>query len=188
MLQIAIPVDNEFAPYYGAYIKSAAARLESETGSETGAVQGLLARQPDELELLPGILAPDKASFAYAEGKWTLTESIIHMSDTERVFAYRLLRIARGDTLPLAGFDQDAWVPQSRARGRTVEGAIAEFRAVRGATLPLIESLDEVSILRKGTASEHPVSVRALVWIIAGHAQHHIRLIAERYLGLGGSR
>lgn len=178
MLHIDQPGAGECAPYYLTYVNATARDL----ADVNGGVQELLAKQPDQLEALLANIDPEIGRYAYAPGKWTLTESILHMCDTERVFAYRLLRIARGDTIALPGFDQDAWVPESGAAHRALASVVSEFRAVRQATLPLIEALDDVALARKGTASEQPVTVRALVWIIAGHAAHHVRITAERYL------
>jgi uncharacterized damage-inducible protein DinB len=126
---------------------------------------------------------PAAGSHAYAPGKWTLAESLVHVCDTERVFAYRLLRVARGDQTALPGFDQDAWVPESRASNRSPAEVLQEFQAIRAATLALVASLDDTALSRSGFASGHAVSARALVWMIAGHAAHHLRIVGERYLG-----
>ena len=120
---------------------------------------------------------------AYAPGKWTLAESLLHVADTERVFAYRALRVSRGDQTPLPGFDQDPWVPLSGADRRTLADILTEIEAVRNANLHLIRAFDDAAASRMGTASGNPVSVRALVWIIAGHFAHHLELTRTRYLG-----
>lgn len=181
MTDFTQPLPGEYPPYAHAYVTATAAALTSDND-----ISALLARQPEELEALLASAPPDIARHAYAPGKWTLVESIVHMTDTERVFAYRLLRIARGDTTPLPGFDQDAWVPESRAKHRPLQSVLEEFRAVRNATLSLASSLDATALGRQGTASEHPVSARALIAMIAGHAAHHITIIAERYLTPAG--
>jgi hypothetical protein len=124
----------------------------------------------------------DRAGHRYAPDKWTLAESLLHVSDTERVFAYRLLRVARGDRTPLPGFDQDAWVPATRAANRSLSDIMAEFYAVRAATLALVRSLDDEAIGQAGTASGKDVTARALVWMIAGHAAHHLGLTRDKYL------
>ena len=178
MIDIPLPAPGECAPYYHNYTNAAAHEL-ARTGRT---IQDLLASQPGELSALLATADETLSSHAYAPGKWTLSESLVHVSDTERVFAYRLLRIARGDTIALPGFDQDAWVPESRSRARPLQTVLAEFNVVRASTIALIDSLDEIALTRSGTASNQPVSARALVWIIAGHAAHHIRITAERYL------
>ncbi len=173
------PQEGEYAAYYDKYIKATAKDLESSEAS----LLALLAHQPDQLESLPGMQNDANGTLSYAPGKWTLTESVIHVSDTERVFSYRLLRIARNDATPLPGFEHDDWVPQSRAHLRSLSSAIAEFRTVRNATVSLVETLDQQALANVGAASGFSVSARALVWIIAGHSAHHMRIIAERYLG-----
>jgi hypothetical protein len=111
-----------------------------------------------------------------------LAESLVHVADTERVFAYRLLRIARGDSTPLAGFEQDDWVPESRASSRSLADILEELDAVRAATLCLVRSLDDTAVARQGVSSNHVVSARALVWMLAGHMAHHLTLTREKYL------
>ncbi|MEP6778320.1 MAG: DinB family protein, partial [Gemmatimonadaceae bacterium] len=98
------------------------------------------------------------------------------------VFSYRCMRVARADKTSLPGFDQDAFVPESRANARTLDDVLAEFRAVRGATLALVNSLDEAALAQVGVSSGNPFSARAFCWVIAGHAAHHISLTRERYL------
>ncbi len=118
----------------------------------------------------------------YASGKWTIKEVILHVIDSERIFAYRALRIARGDQTPLPGFEQDDYVPLSNANERSPESIINEYKAVRNATLAMFKNFDEEMLNRIGTASDSPVSVLALGFIIAGHEQHHLNILKERYL------
>lgn len=118
----------------------------------------------------------------YQAGKWSIKEIILHLIDSERVFAYRMLRISRSDETPLPGFDQDAYVPASNADSRSIESLLEEYAAVRKASLCFIRSLDESQLSRKGTASGWPVSVRALINIIYGHEAHHMAVIEERYI------
>ena len=103
------------------------------------------------------------------------------MADTERVFAYRLLRIARHDATPLAGFDENAWASVAPHVRRPLEDVVGEMLAVRAATLPLIYSLDAEALTRSGTANGKPISARALCWILPGHAEHHLGVLRERY-------
>ena len=105
-----------------------------------------------------------------------------HVIDAERVFSYRVMRIARGDETPLPGFDEKAWVPQSGANDRTIADLLAELRTVRAATLVLLRHLPPGSVTRRGIASGNGVTVRALAWIIAGHPMHHLGILRERYL------
>lgn len=145
-----------------------------------------LRSQPIVLRALLTPLTDQQYQFRYAPGKWSIGESLVHMIDTERIFSYRALRIGRGDTTPLAGFDQDQYVPQSGAEGRSVASIWVEYEAVRAATLCLFESFGPDTYLKQGTASGGAISVRALAYILPGHEAHHIALFRERYLtGLG---
>ena len=133
---------------------------------------------PEFLESIPDA----KWYFAYAREKWTIAEVILHIIDAERIFQYRALRIARKDQTPLAGFDQDAYVPNSYAGQRTRKSITEEYKAVRQATLSLFETFDDEVLRRRGTASNSPVTVGALGFIICGHQKHHRNIIRERYL------
>jgi uncharacterized damage-inducible protein DinB len=178
---IPCPGADEHAPWAGTYIADADRALAA---AGTGDIVALLDRQPAQFAALLDGLGDDAAHRAYAPGKWTLAESLLHVADSERVFAYRLLRIARGDATPLPGFDQDAWVPLSGAARHTLASLLHELQVVRAATLSLVRALDTEALARSGTASGHPVSARALVWMIAGHAAHHLELTRTAYLGL----
>lgn len=118
----------------------------------------------------------------YAPDKWNIKEVMVHVIDSERIFAYRALRIARGDKTPLPGFEQNDYVPLSKASDRSPESIMREYRAVRNATLEMFRYFDEDMLNRMGTASNTAVSVLALGFIIAGHEQHHLHILHERYL------
>ncbi len=120
--------------------------------------------------------------FRYDEGKWTIKEVMIHIMDTERIFAYRALRISRNDMTPLPGFEQDDYAPHYDANNRSIKSILKEFKAVRKATIAMFRNFNDEMFERIGTASDHPVSARALGYMIAGHEIHHIRIIRERYL------
>jgi len=124
----------------------------------------------------------EKLNYAYAEGKWSLAEALVHIIDTERIFQYRALCIARNDKTPLPGFDQDNYVPFSNAANRSKVDLIEEYTAVRNATIALFNSFDDEAINRIGLASGSKMSVRALGFIISGHQAHHVRVLKERYL------
>lgn len=178
-MSLARPDAHEFAPYYGTYIDAASHAVGELAG---GALPDLLTIQTVGLRNLLSGVDDGFARRAYAPGKWTLLESLLHVADTERVFSYRMLSIGRGDPSALPGFDQDAWVPHSRANERSLADILTELDVVRASTLALLHSLDDVSLLRVGTASGKPVSARALAWIIGGHFAHHHGLTRDRYL------
>lgn len=171
-MPIARPATDEFAPYYGNYINKV---------TEPDVVALLVALKQRTGDLLAG-LSEAQAAFRYAPGKWTLREVIGHLSDAERIFGYRLLRIARGDPTPLAGFDENAYVPAAGFERRPLKAVAAEFASVRNATLTLLDGMTPEALALRGTASEKPISARALAYIIAGHERHHIGVIRERYL------
>lgn len=179
MTLISRPAASEYAPFYAGYI-DAAERAIHERGLTD--VIALLEAQLADWQSLMASVPESRGAYAYAPGKWTLAESLVHVSDTERVFAYRLLRVARGDRTPLPGFEQDEWVPASRARFRSLSDIMAEMYSVRHATLPLVRSLDGEAVAQQGIASGREVSTRALVWMIAGHMQHHLGLTRDKYL------
>ncbi len=182
-MNITRPSPAEYAPFALTYIDAAASALAAAgPNTESDDVWPLLVSQPQALLALLHAVDPARVEYSYGPGKWTLGESLVHVADTERVFAYRLMRIARGDTTPLPGFDQDAWVPESRTAGRTLSDILTEIETVRAATLALARSLDAQAWGHVGVASGHPVSARALAWMIAGHFAHHLDLTRDRYL------
>lgn len=167
------PQADEFAPYYGRYIEQA---------SGGDGLIPLLARQGAALRAACTGLSEDEALHRYAEGKWSVKEVLGHVNDAERIFAYRVLRIARGDTTPLASFDENPYVAAAGSDRRPLAELLDEFDTIRAATLSLLRSLGPAELERRGTASDNPVSVRALAHIIAGHAEHHLGILRERYL------
>ena len=130
-----------------------------------------------------GALSPAQADFAYAPGKWTVKEVLGHVTDTERVFAYRALSFARHDPSPLPGFDQDVWAGPAACGRRSVGDLLAEWMVVRAATVVLAEGLPEAAPLRRGRASDRDFSVRALLHVPPGHLNYHLEVLRERYLG-----
>jgi uncharacterized damage-inducible protein DinB len=118
----------------------------------------------------------------YAPDKWTVREVVGHLSDVERVLTYRALCIARGDATVLPGFDENAYVPAGRFESRTLQAVLDEFGAVRGATAALVMSLTDESAARRGNIGSGTMTVRALLYLTAGHELHHLALLRERYL------
>jgi len=124
----------------------------------------------------------DKFDYRYAEGKWTIKDIIQHIIDAERIFAYRALRISRNDQTSLPGFEENDYVENTDANGRSIQELLTEFSAVRHSNLLLFKSFSEEQLTRMGTASNHPISVRAIGFLIIGHQKHHQRVFQERYL------
>jgi len=122
------------------------------------------------------------AGYAYAPGKWSLRKLLGHITDAERVFSYRALTIGRGDRTSLPGFDENAWAEHSNADRLPLAQLVEEFLTTRDASVALYRGFDPEQTLLRGTASGHTVSVRALAWITAGHAEHHLQMVLDRYL------
>lgn len=173
------PESSAFAPWAQKYIDETAEQL-SLLGSDSVVV--LLEKQMDTMRDLFKNAPADIGSVRYAPDKWTLAESLVHITDTERVFVYRLISVARGVTTPLPGMDQDAWAAESRCGGRSIANILEEMESVRQATLTLVKSLDDTALAKVGNASNHPFSARAFVWLIAGHMSHHIDITRDQYL------
>lgn len=165
------PEEGEYLPYYGKYIALV----------PDGDLIEMLARDADETLALLRAQPPEAADHAYGEGKWTVKEVIGHLCDAERVFSYRLLRTARADTTPLAGFDENAYVPAGEFGSRTLESLLEEFFAVRASTIALVAGLPDDAWARAGIANDSPISARAIAYIIAGHELHHREILVTRY-------
>jgi hypothetical protein len=174
MLTASRPGAGEFAPALAGYV----ARI-----GEDQDVLAMLAGQLDEVLARIGALPDSRGDYRYAPGKWSLKDILGHLSDTERVFACRALRIGRGDTTPLPGIDDQAWVAETGAAQRTLGDMVEEWSHVRRATISLFRHFPPEAWTRRGTADGQPISVRALACVIAGHAQHHLEVVEARYLG-----
>lgn len=127
-------------------------------------------------------LPAEKRDYRYGPDKWTIKEVLQHILDAERVFAYRALCIARGEKQPLPGFDENSYAARSKAGTRKWEDMLEEFRATRRSNEILFASFDETQLETTGTASGWPVYVMGIGFIIAGHLEHHLNIIKERYL------
>jgi hypothetical protein len=165
------PKAGEYAEFYANYISKV-------PGTD---VLGVLeAQRPQMLHLFAGRSERD-GGFRYGPGKWTVKEVLGHITDTERIFTYRALRIARGDATPLPGFEQDDFVRNGGFAARTLADLAEEFGAVRSASITLFRSFDEEALSRRGVASDKQVTVRDLGFITAGHQIHHRMILEERY-------
>ena len=147
-----------------------------------GPVMELLRAQGDEVRDLFGALTEAQGDFRYAPGKWSLKDLLQHLSDAERIFAYRCLRIGRGDATPLPGFEEDDYAAAARAGERNLASLLAEFLAVRAASLALFAGLDAQAWAQVGTASGKSVTARCFPFVCLGHAAHHLTVIRARYL------
>ena len=163
---------NEYSIFNATYIKAT---------TDKTLMEGLIEGLPQLVDFVKKIPA-EKLEYRYAEGKWTIKDIILHMTDTERIFVYRALRISRGDKTPLPGFEENDYVPFAFANNRSIESLLSEYENVRKATISFFESLNEEQLTFLGTASNTAISVRAIGFIITGHQNHHLKVISERYL------
>jgi hypothetical protein len=166
------PGSTEFNPYYDTYIRKV---------KGNNFIQNLKDQKNETLALLSK-LSDGKWNYKYSPEKWSVKEVMIHIMDTERIFAYRALRVARNDQTPLPGFDQNDYVPFYNALHRTGNSIMLEYESIRNSTISLFENLSNEDQGRLGEASGSPVSSLALGYMIAGHEIHHIQLLNERYL------
>lgn len=165
------PESDEYAPYYETYVSKVPA----------GDLLQLLRQQIEVTCAMLTNVPESEANSSYAPGKWTIKEVAGHIVDTERIMAYRLLRVSRGDSTPLPGFEQDDYVRGGNFQSRTLASLVEEFRLARISTLALLNGLDGETLMRRGAADGKPVSARALAYIIAGHERHHVGILQERY-------
>ena len=142
----------------------------------------ILSQQRDEGLRFMKAIPDEKANYSYADGKWSVKEVLIHIIDAERVFAYRAMRFARNDKTPLPGFEEDDYAPESFAALRTIESIAGEYAAVRSATIELFKTFNAEQIDRAGMGNNRLMAVRSLGYAIAGHQQHHLKVLREKYL------
>ena len=166
------PDAGEYGAFYAGYV----ARVPA------GDLLPTLAHQLDETVALVDQFGEARAGHRYAPGKWSVKEVVGHLADTERVFAYRALRIARGDATPLPSFDENLFVANAHFDRRPLAALVAELRLVRQGTLALLHTLDDEALARRGTASNNPLTARAAAYVLAGHERHHAAVLRERYL------
>ncbi|HXD32536.1 MAG TPA: DinB family protein [Pyrinomonadaceae bacterium] len=166
------PEAGEHAEYYERYV----------TLVPDGDVVSILSKQLEEsLGVLRGI-DETKANHSYAPDKWSIKQLLGHIIDTERIFAYRALRFARNDKQGLTGFDQDEFVTGANFDARNFADLVDEFEHVRKSTISLFKPLSDEEWLRRGTANDNEITVRALAFILAGHETHHMGILKTRYL------
>jgi uncharacterized damage-inducible protein DinB len=165
------PESSEYAAFYETYVSLV----------PHADILNVLDAQRLQMTQLLSACSERDGNFRYAPEKWTVKDVIGHLADCERIFTYRALRIARGDTTPLSGFEQDDYVRLAGSARRQLQDLAEEFSLVRSSTMALYRSLDEEAWMRRGSANKNEVTVRALAFITAGHELHHRRILEERY-------
>jgi DinB superfamily len=169
---IGRPEPNEYAPFHETYIS----KVQSQD------ILATLDEQRRQMLLLLSGRDESDGDIRYAPGKWSVKEVLGHIADGERILSYRALAIARGETNPLPGYDENSYVANAPFSRHPLPDLIEDYTAVRRATLSLFRNLDEEAWMRRGKANNNQVSVRALAYIIAGHELHHRRMLEEKYL------
>jgi len=165
------PLEKDYAPSYKVYI-------DNIKGDD---INGILREQLNSISDFFKTVTEEKGNYSYAEGKWSVKEVLGHVIDTERVFAYRALCFARKEKQSLPGMEQDDYVRAGSFNKRGLKDLVNEFTLVRKANLALFNSFSEDELNSRGIASNNEVTVRALIFIIAGHAMHHIAVLREKY-------
>lgn len=166
------PAVGDYAPHFETYIQLV----------QEDQVPSIIEKYAPSIAAFYNSLPESKADYAYSNGKWTIKQVLQHVIDAERVFAYRLMRIARNDQTPLPGFDENAFARNARVAERSLQSLKDELQAVRTSTEYLLRSLNEEELQHKGTASGYPITANTFAFIIYGHLLHHQRILTERYL------
>lgn len=166
------PTPGTFPEYYQKYIDQV---------TETELMPALKTQLPAIKEFLSGI-TEEQSAYAYAEGKWTIKEVLQHMIDTERIFAYRALCFARKEAASLPGFEENDYAANAGANERSWQSLSEEMVLLRESTIQLFSSFPAGSFDHSGIANQNPITVLAIGFILPGHVNHHMRVIAEKYL------
>ena len=165
------PDATEYAPFYARYVADV----------PEGDVVATLRESGREIVAALGAIPESRGGFRYAPEKWSVREVVGHVIDAERIFGYRALRLARADETPLPGFEENDYVRSAGSDARTLADLVDELRVVREGTVRLFASLPDEAWERRGVVNGREVSVRALAFITAGHARHHLAVLRERY-------
>jgi len=169
--QFVIQPEDYYPPFHAGYV----ALMKDQD------IVAVLHDQRNAFLDLVSAIPEEKGDYAYASGKWTIKQVIQHIIDAERIFAFRLLAMSRGEQQPIPGFEQDDYVTAVDVSGRTLEDQYREFASVRDATLTLVHSISAAEAGRRGTVSGHSLTARAVPYIMAGHLEHHLRVLNDRY-------
>jgi hypothetical protein len=166
------PEKIEYAEYYETYVSLV----------EENDIVAAMQSQLDEINELFSQISDEKGLYAYEESKWTIKELLGHLIDGERIFAYRAFRISRGDKTPLPGFDQNPYIENAGYNSIKLADLLKEFLLLRESNILFLNNLTDEMWRQTGVASDHPVSVRAIAYIMVGHIRHHVKILQKRYL------
>ena len=171
-MRIQAPETNEYAAAFESYVARVRA-LDDPLAALSAQRERVVARL--------SALSDEQAQFRYAPDKWSIKELVGHLSDGERIFAYRLLRIGRGDRTPLPGFEENDFARAAHSDDRSFKDLLDEWAVVRDGTSSLARGLPETDWANQGTSNDAPMSARALLYIILGHTEHHLSVLGDRY-------
>jgi hypothetical protein len=172
MTALARPAAGEYDPASSGYVALAPALDDP--------VRELTAQRDRVRNVYAGV-TEDRARYRYALDKWTIRDVLGHVCDAERILAYRLLRIARGDATPLPGFDENTYVPAAAFGRRPIAEVLEEWMAVRGATIALVRGMPDEAWTRCGVANNQSVTARGILYVLVGHVEHHLKVLDVRY-------
>lgn len=167
-----VPISNTYPPYFQGYINLV----------EANSIHEAIEKYSFQISNFFGGINENKADYSYAEGKWSLKEMLQHIIDTERIFAYRVVSLARGEKNPLPGFDENEYAANSEANNREWKSLLNEFYACRTSTDLLLKSLSPNQLSQSGITNGKPNTTVAIGFVIFGHILHHINIIKDRYL------
>lgn len=166
------PAKTDYDPYYGGYIQLV----------KGNNIVQFIEEQKNRTEKFLRSISEEESFHSYDKGKWTIKQVVGHVTDTERIMAYRALCLARKEKQPLPGFEEKDYAVTGKFNSRKYSELVDELKIVREANLPMIRSFDEEMISLAGIVNDKRVTVLALLFIIAGHQEHHLQIIKERYL------
>jgi len=172
------PYPKEYAEFYSGYVKLA----ESLVVTSRGDIMKALQTQSEDFQSFLRSMSPESGGYAYAPDKWSITQLVGHINDAERIFAYRLLCIARGEAKSLPGFEQDDYVKNGRFNSLPLATWVDDFVVARQSTLSMLRTLPKEGWEQIGIANDKPISVKALAYILAGHVQYHFNILKSKYL------
>ena len=172
MTALACPAAGEYDPASSGYVALVPA-LDDPVHQLTA--------QRDRVREVYACVTEERAGYRYAPDKWTVRDVLGHVCDAERILSYRALRVARGDATPLPGFDENTYVPAAVFNRRSVADLLDEWMAVRSATIELVRGMPDEAWTRRGIANNQPVTARGILYVLAGHVEHHLKVLDERY-------
>jgi hypothetical protein len=168
VIAIARPEVGEYNPMFQRYVD----RVQ-----DADVLQAFEAQVDDVAKAFRG--APEQ--HRYAPGKWSVREVAGHILDTERVFGYRLLCLARAEKQNLPGFEENDYAAVSGHDNIPLADLVEQFVLARRSHVRMARNFDEAAWAREGLSNGKRMTVRAQSYIMIGHVRHHLAVLAEKY-------